>query len=148
MSTNGWRAVGLLAKQRREQLGLTQEQVADRGGPKVTTVGKFERAAARFPTRTQAQLESALGWKAGVIAMVATSINSADRTIEEWAEELLAAPAPVDDAAHEVEHREAADALAAVLRLIPPPRRPAALAAALAALSAHFDGAAGDIEGE
>lgn len=76
MTDNGWAVVGGLVKARRERLGLKQEQLAPRGGPGVSTVGKVERGAqASFPLRTQHQLEKALGWRHGTIADVLETVT-------------------------------------------------------------------------
>ena len=79
MNETEWQRVGRLARARREHLGLVQGDLADYGGPKVSTVGKIERAAqAEFPTRTQHQLENALGWKRGEVRRIR------DLDGEEW----------------------------------------------------------------
>lgn len=63
-----------LARERRDRIGLKQDELALYGGPRVTTVGKIERAA--MPTmavRTQHQLENALGWKRGTVRDILTA---------------------------------------------------------------------------
>lgn len=73
MRETGWQAIGRVAKKRRERMRLNQEELHLFGGPKVATVGKFERAAQpSFPTRTQKQMEDALGWLPGTIEKAIT----------------------------------------------------------------------------
>lgn len=75
--TDAWKEAGRIGKLRRERIGLKQEDLRLYGGPKVSTVGKFERGTqAQFPTRTQHQIENALGWPRG-------SIDDIRRTIED-----------------------------------------------------------------
>lgn len=63
--------LGRLVRARREYLSLGQGDLADLGGPKVSTVGKIERAAqANYPTRTQQQIERALGWDLGTVRRI------------------------------------------------------------------------------
>lgn len=58
--------------ERRRELGLTQEQVAQRGGIVVRTVQGFE--AGRWPNHSsRARLEEAVGWAPGEIDRVAGS---------------------------------------------------------------------------
>lgn len=58
-------------RERRDFIGLSQEELASYGGPAKTTVSKIERAAQRsYPPRTQQQLEKALGWDRGAIATI------------------------------------------------------------------------------
>lgn len=68
MENSGWVLLGTLVRRRREHLGLKQGDLAQYGGPAVSTVGKIERAEQQtYPTRTQHQLENALGWKRGTV---------------------------------------------------------------------------------
>ena len=68
MTETGWQAIGRIARKRRERLRLRQDELAHYKGPKVATVGKFERAAQEnFPPRTQQKMEAALGWPDGTI---------------------------------------------------------------------------------
>jgi len=66
MTNEGLDLLGRLARERREHLGLHQGDLAQYGGPRVSTVGKIERAEqGNYPTRTKRQLENALGWSRG-----------------------------------------------------------------------------------
>lgn len=79
MTETAWEAVGRLVKARRERLGLNQDDLHLYGGPKVSTVGKCERAAQdRFPLRTQHQLENALGWRRGAIEEIISAVETSD----------------------------------------------------------------------
>ena len=85
--TGGWKAIGAIARARRERLGLKQDDVARRGGPGVSTIGKFERGAqANYPWRTQHQIERALGWRQGVIDQY---VRGVDQDLFEGSERLL-----------------------------------------------------------
>lgn len=56
---------------RRSELGLTQEEVARRGGIVVRTVHNFEHG--RWPNaKTRAMLENAVGWPAGEIGRISS----------------------------------------------------------------------------
>ena len=67
-SDRAWKFLARLAKERRDFIGLSQEELAQFGGPRKSTVGKIENARQRsFPPRTQQQLEQALGWPRGPI---------------------------------------------------------------------------------
>jgi hypothetical protein len=66
--TGDWQRLGRYAKERREQLRLTQHGVTVRGGPSVATVRNIEAAAAeRYRGSTFTQLEDALGWERGSV---------------------------------------------------------------------------------
>jgi DNA-binding XRE family transcriptional regulator len=68
ITEQGWDFVGYLVRERRQFLGLRQEDLHLYGGPKKTTVGKIENGRLRpFPTKTQHQVENALGWRRGTI---------------------------------------------------------------------------------
>lgn len=93
MTEDRWQAIGRIAKKRRERLRLNQEDLTIYGGPKVATVGKFERAAQpNFPPRTQAQMEAALGWPAGTIAEYLDAYDSYDvlpSKLHDWERSLI-----------------------------------------------------------
>lgn len=79
MSEDGWEIAGQMARRRRQRLGLKQEDLQQYGGPRVSTVGKFERGAQdHFPLRTQHQIENALGWKRGSIEDVLRVVRSGE----------------------------------------------------------------------
>lgn len=53
-------------RERREQLGLRQSDLATRGGPGLGTVQNIEQGARDvYSSRTVAQLDRALGWASG-----------------------------------------------------------------------------------
>jgi transcriptional regulator with XRE-family HTH domain len=58
-------------KRRRFELGIAQDDLADRGGPSVVTVRQVEQAKLRRPQGlTMAALDRALGWASGSAARV------------------------------------------------------------------------------
>lgn len=58
--------LGQFVKARREELGLSQQEVADAGGPSDTTMSKLENGLTdTVSNRTLKRLDSALGWEAG-----------------------------------------------------------------------------------
>lgn len=62
-TTPGVDLLAEMVRRRREYLDLSQGDLSSRGGPGVATVSKIERGAqARYSTRTQRQVERALGW--------------------------------------------------------------------------------------
>lgn len=138
MTTEGWRAIGRIAKARRERLGLRQDELADYGGPKVATVGKFERGAATFPLRTQHQIEKALGWNRTIVEQVVNSIDEGALDEETWTHDLVVEDVPDMDRPREPnEDRqvvEAVESFKAVLRLVDPVQRDEALRLALLAI--------------
>lgn len=156
MTETGWQAIGRIAKARRERLGLNQDELAQYGGPRVATVGKFERAAqAKFPTRTQHQIETALGWSRGVIEnFVGAWEESEGRSdlLEQWDHDLIEEDIPdmgrtlVDES--QAPMRAAMGPLAgsvsmlqSVLRLVPNDRLDDAVRDALLAILPHLDAA-------
>lgn len=142
MTENGWKAIGRIAKARRERLGLKQDQLGLYGGPGVSTVGKFERAAQEsFPLRTQHQMENALGWSRTTIEQVVNSINENALSVDDWEHDLihenvpdLSRPVtsiPEEDSASTTRGIEA---FATIFRLLDPERLDEALRAALLAI--------------
>lgn len=110
MKETGWQAIGRIARERRERLGLKQEQLALYEGPGVSTVGKFERAAqASFPLRTQHQMEKALGWSRGTIEQFVAAFDAGQLDPDDWGHDLILEDVP--DLDHEVTgvDRDAAD---------------------------------------
>lgn len=74
MTNDGLALLGRLVRERRERLGLNQGDLAQYGGPRVSTVGKIERAEqGNYPLRTRHQLENALGWSRGVFDEILTA---------------------------------------------------------------------------
>lgn len=61
----GWRLVGELVRQRRERMGLRQEDMPH--GPSSATLRKVEHGDTPVPARTQHRLEASLGWDRGDI---------------------------------------------------------------------------------
>ena len=155
MDETGWQAIGRIAKERRERLGLKQEELAQYEGPKVSTVGKFERAtAAGFPLRTQHQMEKALGWDRGVIEEFVLAwdegvIGASGRSdMDDWGLDLVRDNVPDMDRTPDGGRvvniiDEAAQTIASVLRYVPIDQLDAAVRSALVALLPHLstDGA-------
>lgn len=145
MTENGWQAIGRIAKERRERLGLRQDELAQYGGPRVSTVGKFERAAQEsFPLRTQHQMEKALGWSRTIIEQVVSSIDSGELTAEDWEFDLVHEDVP--DMSRGADDSDAIDAsagrlegFAQVFSLIPAEARDEAMRAALLAIFPFLD---------
>lgn len=65
-------------RERREELGLTQEEVATRGGPSTATLRLIENAAgAAYKAKSLRQLEDGLGWARGsAIAVLGGGVPS------------------------------------------------------------------------
>ncbi len=62
----GWGTLAVAVQQRRARLGMTQEDVASKGGPSTVTVRNIESGASTsFRARTLFQLDEALGWGKG-----------------------------------------------------------------------------------
>lgn len=149
MTENGWQAAGRLVKQRRERLGLRQDELAQYGGPRVSTVGKFERAAQEsFPLRTQHQLENALGWTRGTIEDYVKAVDEGDTDLDDFEYELVHENVPDMSRPTEAEAGtsmavpqvvEQARAFLQVFALIPSDRQEDALRAALVALLRFLD---------
>lgn len=149
MTNIGWAAIGEIARKRRERLGLNQDELARYGGPKVATVGKFERAAQEsFPLRTQHQIETSLGWGRGVIEQVVSSLNEGRLNQEDWEHDLveedipdLSQPAatvhdlPLPDVSADARRL----ALGTIVDLIPEERRDEATRAAIRTLLGFTD---------
>lgn len=139
MTENGWQVIGRIAKARRERLGLKQDELAQYGGPGVATVGKFERAAQEsFPTRTQHQMENALGWTRTVIEQVVGSIDDGTLAATDWEHDLIEENVP-DLSRPRTSNgyrtlTEAVEAIRSVLRLVEPERMDDAVRAALLAI--------------
>lgn len=64
--TRDWKRLGHYAQQRREQLGLTQQEVAARGGPSTATLRIIESGVeGSYRVKTLRQLDVGLGWAPG-----------------------------------------------------------------------------------
>lgn len=143
MTENGWQAIGRIARMRRERLGLKQDELAQYGGPRVATVGKFERAAQEnFPTRTLHQIENALGWSRTTIEQVVNSIDEGTLTADDWEHDLVVEDVP-DLSQPKIANADALDeylvAVRGVLGLIAPERMHDATRAAILAIVAFLD---------
>lgn len=153
-ASTGWQTIGRIAKARRERLGLNQDELAAYGGPRVATVGKFERAAQpSFPLRTQHQIETALGWSRGTIEDFVTAWGSQNFSVnfDQWETDLIEENVPDMGRAMLIE--DPADAprvsmgplaqsvmlLESVLRLLPQERLDDAVRSALMAILPHMD---------
>lgn len=145
MTESGWKAIGRIARARRERLGLKQEDLADYAGPRVSTVGKFERAAQdSFPLRTQHQIEKALGWSRGIIEQVVSSIDKGHLTADDWEHDLVFEDVPdmsrpTGPPAEDGSTAAQIEAFASVFRLLVEERRDEALSAALLAILPLLD---------
>lgn len=130
MTDTGWQVIGRIAKERRERLGLKQDELALYEGPRVATVGKFERAAqANFPLRTQHQIEKALGWSRGSIEQFVSAYEDGDLDMSDWMHDLveenipdLSRPAIPSKEADDPEVTAAIEAIGGILRLVEPER--------------------------
>lgn len=61
-----WFALGEAVRERRNQLGLAQHDIAKRGGPSTQTMMRIENAhRTRYESRTLSRMELGLGWKPG-----------------------------------------------------------------------------------
>jgi hypothetical protein len=67
-----WIRLGDAVRRRRERLGLTQEDVASKGGPSTATLRSIEAAAAEsYRAKTLYALDEALGWIRGTAVAIA-----------------------------------------------------------------------------
>jgi transcriptional regulator with XRE-family HTH domain len=111
-SDTAWKFLARVARARREFIGLSQEELVTYGGPGKSTVSKIERAAQQsYPSRTQQQLEKALGWDRGTFAEI---LRHADSTyFEEFGESVLVdyVEAPMPDLTVGTEARTSASHL-------------------------------------
>lgn len=63
-----WEALGKTVRDRRAELGLTQSDISDRGGPSVNTLRALENNRAdRLGPRLRRSLERTLEWAAGSV---------------------------------------------------------------------------------
>lgn len=68
MTESAWQRLGDLTKQRREELGLTQQQIQGRGGPSTASLRRLENGRATSMDRGKRRdLERALDWRIGSI---------------------------------------------------------------------------------
>lgn len=67
-SDAAWRAIGRMVQAQRRFVGLTQENVAEYGGPGKTSMSKIERGVMDpFTPEAQQEVERVLGWPRGRI---------------------------------------------------------------------------------
>lgn len=82
---------------RRRRLNLGQGDLPARGGPGVSTVGKFERAAQQnFDERTRRQMEDALGWPIDAISEFLAQFGEPDFDLDSWTRSLVSRPTNAD----------------------------------------------------
>lgn len=111
--TDTWRAVGRVIRQRRRWIGLSQEDLAQYGGPGKTTVGKIENGRMEpFTISAQQQVERVLGWPLGTIRSMHRLIPEFGDDDQWWAD--LVEATPPDLAALKVTGSGPADGLTAV----------------------------------
>lgn len=68
-----WEQLGEQVRSRRTELGLTQEELAERGGPSTPTLRAIENnRAGRLSPRLRRTLERALRWQAGSVDAILT----------------------------------------------------------------------------
>jgi transcriptional regulator with XRE-family HTH domain len=84
-----WEKLGLQVRDRRTELGLTQADVSERGGPSVETLRAVENnRAGRLSPRVRRALERVLQWESGSIdAVLAGGVATAARRAPEVATE-------------------------------------------------------------
>jgi len=71
MVSRDWANLAAQVKDRREELGLTQEQVAASGGPSTATLRLIETNNAKsYRAKTFTQLETALRWRNGSVRRI------------------------------------------------------------------------------
>lgn len=139
MTETGWQAIGRIARLRRERLGLKQEDLAQYGGPGVSTVGKFERAAQeRFPLRTQHQIENALGWDRSTIEQFVKGFEENPTNLHMFEHDLIEDDIPDLSRPRtnttDPELGAQLEALGRILALVPPEARDEALRNAVTAV--------------
>lgn len=83
-SPEAWKFLGYVTKERREFIGLSQEELARYGGPKKSTVGKIENAReTSYSPRTMQQMEKALGWDRGTTRLILMAGHEYDEDMRE-----------------------------------------------------------------
>lgn len=71
MTDKDWKRLADAVRQRRDELGMTQEEVAAAGGPSTATMRLLEGAlGTSYRSRTFTQLERALAWTRGTVRHV------------------------------------------------------------------------------
>ena len=86
MGIMSWDKLGIDVRKRRRELGLTQPDVQERGGPSVATQRAIENnRVGRLSTRMRRALEDALEWEPGSIDAVLAGGSPAPAKLEEAA---------------------------------------------------------------
>ena len=76
----GWRLLSTAVRNRRDQCGWTQLDIAARGGPSIDRIQAIEAARTdRYSARTFAKLEHALDWEPGSCRAILDGGNSTQR---------------------------------------------------------------------
>lgn len=90
---SNWKLLGETVRRRREHLGMTQEDLASKGGPKTVTIRTIERAGAEsFRPRTLLTLDDALGWSRGdslALAEGRVPNHHSGLNLQQWADLLV-----------------------------------------------------------
>jgi transcriptional regulator with XRE-family HTH domain len=110
-----WGKLATIVRERRERLGLTQQQVASRGGPSTATQRQLERTlSGTYRAQTFHDLDKALGWLPGTSRSLLHGTSMIGGVpFDTWANGLIDDPdrylqgvGPSDDAAPFVGHGE------------------------------------------
>lgn len=76
-----WRRLGAAVQGRRNRLGLTQEEITERGGPSHSTLRRLERGdPGPYQGRTLVSLEQALDWRSGTVQAILEGTAGVDPT--------------------------------------------------------------------
>ncbi len=71
MAPKDWKRLAGYVRERRDELGLTQEQVAAAGGPSTATLRLIETSAqSEYRAKSLRQLEDALRWRSGSVRAI------------------------------------------------------------------------------
>jgi hypothetical protein len=80
MESRDWSRLARIVRERREDLGITQEQVAGNGGPSTATLRLIEGAAQEtYRAKSLRQLEIGLRWMPGSVRSV---LNGGDPVVQ------------------------------------------------------------------
>ncbi len=80
MTTEAMRELATAVVERRNQIGLTQEDLANRGGPSTATIRQVETAAQdSYRPRTLFALDASLNWEQGTALRLARGETTAER---------------------------------------------------------------------
>lgn len=86
-----WTRLGVAVRRRRERLGLTQQEVAAKGGPSTATMRQIEGGLTDgYRAKTLYQLDEALDWERGTcIAIVERDSLGLLEAPDEWTERVI-----------------------------------------------------------